>query len=888
MTNGTDRPPRFWRWLLERMVPPADREFVIGDLDEEFAGLERSRSKRRWYRSQVIRSVLASVRGQLSRGKVTEQYGKGWNRAMDRFIADVRYALRSMGRAPAMAILILATLGAGAGATIAIFTVANEVLFSALTYEDPDELVMLWESNRERGWNQVHAAPANVADWRERVRSFEDVAHFFDSSRGMALVQDGGAQHVSVASVSGNLFTVLGVRPVLGRVFREEETWSDSPPVVILSHRAWLQYYNGERDIIGRSLDLDGTAYSVVGVMPEWFNYAFADAEMWVTMRWTAARAASVWWRQAHVVRSVARLRDGATIEQARTELSAVASQLQEEHPDLNAGMEAGLTPLKAFLVRDERTPLLLLLGAVGLLMLIAVSNVANLLLVRSTARVREIAVRASLGATRPRVIQQLLTESLLLALGGTLAGLGVAWLALWSVRSLDVAGLPPLEFAPDGRLVFFVFALAAGSAILFGLAPALRTSRVDLRGVLAESSRTGTAGGRSVEASNLVVAAQIALAVMLAAGAGLTFRSLSGLDAVASGVPVQDILTFKVTPPSGSYDGAGRARFAIELRRRLGALPGVREAGVGRGFPLTGYSWSSDFTIRGWPAGEFGTEVRHREALPGYFTTMGVAVLDGELFAEVPPADRPVPVVVNRAFAERYFPQSSPVGRFLANDREPSESSYWYEIVGVVENERMSVREDPAPEIIAHVFGDVPSTLSIVVASQVPPLSLVPAIRTALRGLDPGIPIMDVVTMESIRSSALSRERFIFTVFGVLALCALLLACVGVYGVASQVARARNREVGIRVALGATSGRILRQFLSTRFRWVLLGLGFGVAGALGTGRLMESLLWGIEPADPPTLLAVSAILTLSGFLASYLPARRASLQDPVAVLRED
>jgi predicted permease len=484
--------------------------------------------------------------------------------------------------------------------------------------------------------------------------------------------------------------------------------------------------------------------------------------------------------------------------------------------------------------------------------------------------------------------MQQLLTESLLLALGGTIVGLAVAWLALWSVRSIEVAGLPPLVLSPDSRFMLFVFGLTAASAILFGLVPALRSSRVNLRGVLAESGRTGTAGGRAIEASNLVVAAQIALAVMLAAGAGLTFRSLAGLDAIASGVPTRDILTFKVTPPSGAYDDMARARFAIEFRRGLAALPGARDAGVGRGFPLTGYSWSSDFTIRGWPADRYGSEVRHREALPGYFTTMGVAVLDGELFAEIPPADRQVPIVVNRAFAERYFPDSSPVGRFLANDREPTENAYWYEIVGVVENERMSVRDEPSPEIISHVFADNPTTLSIVVSTDVPPLSLVPAIRELLREIDPGIPMMNVATMESIRATSLSRERFIFTVFGVLALCALLLACVGVYGVASQAARARNREVGIRVALGATKGAILRQFLSTRFRWVVLGLAVGVAGALGGGRLMESLLWGIEPSDPLTLGAVAAILTVSGFVASYLPARRASMQNPVTVLRED
>jgi predicted permease len=877
-----------WRWLLARCLGQAEREFVLGDLDEEYARLAGGSAARRWYRSQAIRSSAVALRDRFSPGGPGTSPGGRRANPMDRLTADIRFALRSLRRSPALATLVIATLGAGSGAAIAIFTATNEVLFSALTYEDPDELVMLWESNRERGWEQVEAAPANVADWRERAASFEDVAHYSPFRRGVALVQSDAAHHVSVGPVSGNLFDVLGVRPAMGRVFTDEETWADADPVVVLSHEAWQRYFSGDREILGRTIDLDGTSYTVIGVMPHWFEYEFADAELWTTMRWTASRAASVWFRQAHVVRAVARLRDGATVEQARAELAAVAIQLQEENRDLNAGMEAGLTPLKAFLVQEQRTPLLLLLGAVGLLMLIAVANVANLLLVRSTGRVREIAVRASLGASRRRVVQQLLTESGILAAAGTAAGLVVAWLALRLVRTFGGEGLPPLDLVPDPFLVTFVIVLGAGSALLFGLAPALRASRVDLRGTLAESSRTGTRGRRGIDASNLIVMAQVALAVMLAAAAGLTFRSLAGLGTVAEGVPTANILTFQVAPPSGSYDDAGRARFATELRRRLSTVPGVVEAGVGRGFPLAGYAWSSDFAIRGWPAERFGSEVLHREALPGYFTTMGVEVLEGEMFPEVPAPDRQVPVVVNRAFAERYFPDSSPVGRFLANDREPTGNSYWYEIVAVVENERMAVHEEPVPEIIAHISGDVPGTLSVVVRTGVAPLSMVDAMRAAVRELDPGIPLMNVRTMDTIRDAALARERLLFTVFGVLAACALVLACVGIYGVASQAARSRDREVGIRVALGATRGIIVRQFVGSGIPWIAAGLTLGVAGALSAGRVVESVLWGVTASDATTLFVVAFVLAGSGLLASFVPARRASIRDPAAVLRDE
>lgn len=885
MSAAPGRPPRLWRALIRAAADAGTREFLVGDLDEEFAAFERRRDARRWYRSQAVRSALLALRLRRAKRRAPSTGDPG-DAIMRRRITDLRYALRGIRRNPAFAGLVVATLGIASGAAIAIFTVADEVLFEPLGFPDPDALVVLWESNQERDWTRVDGAPANILDWRERVGTLEDIAFFSEYLSSATIEVGDAAEYVQTGMVSGNFFELLGRPPTLGRAFRWEETWADSEPAILLSDATWRGLFQADPEVVGRTIHLDRTAYTVIGVMPDDFESP-SDADAWVTPRWTAELRGSVWFRQAHVVRPLARLAPGASIEQARAELASVAVQLQSEHPELNAHMEAGLGPLDAYLVRDERTPLVLLLGAVGLLLLIGIANVANLTLVRALGRHQEVAVRTSLGASRGSVVAQLLTESVLLGAAGVAVGLALAWGTLSLLRSTPLEGLPPLALDIDVRLLVFVIAITALSALLAGVAPALRGSRIDLRGVLADAGRGGMTGRTSLAWSNVIVTGQIALAVLLATAAGLTFRSLEGLSDVEDGVDGRNVLTFEIAPPSGEYDDRARARLAIDLATRLEIVPGIAEVGVSRALPLTGWGWTSDFTIEGWASDEYGINVRHREVLPGYFRALGIPVIEGRLFDAAVTPDRPLPVVVNRTFAETYFPEGTPVGRRIAFDRSPTEDSYWYEIAAVVGDERMSFKDEPAPEIIAHLFGDVPSVLRWVVKGTDDPASLMPQIRAALADLDAGIPIRNIRTMDEIRRGGLSRERFVFVVFGALALCALLLSCVGVYGVSAQAARYRIREVGIRQALGATRSRILGEFLGAGMRWVALGLAIGLGGALLAGRVMESLLWGVRPSDPATLFGVLAILAGAGVLASYLPAWRASRQDPAAVLRE-
>ena len=885
-------PPRFARFLMRRLLPRDAREFVVGDLDEEFRRFDFPRDDfhaRRWYWSQAIRSIAHSM-GRAPTGPTLQHPVRSRPRGgalMTALLQDVRFTLRNLKRTPGFTFTVLMTLGLGIGATTAIFSAVNEVMLRPLPFAEPDRLVMLWVANQERGWDRVHAAPANVLDWRERVAAFEDVAFVNDFTSGVALASDDEPTQVILSNVSGNAFSMLGVPPLLGRTFTEDETWSED--LLVLSHDAWQRYFSGDPEIVGRTIRLDGNGYQVIGVMGAEFRYGINDAEMWTTFSWMAPRRESVWFRQAHVVRAIARLRPGVTYAQARSELSAVAAQLEQEHPQLNRAMEAGLTPLRHFIVGDRRLSLFLLLGAVMMLQVIVCANVANLFLARSVGRRHEIAVRAALGASRGRIVRQVLTESVVVALAGTAVGLAIGVVGLRWISSLSPPELGVLAFRLDWRLIVFTGSVCGVSALLFGTFPALRSSRVQAVERLREGSRTGTAGRRRSLAANSLVSVEIGLAVMLVVGAGLMIRSLAQLRGIDPGVDTVNVLTFQIQPPSGSYStDRARADFVIRLLDRLRGIPGVREVGAVRKLPYTGFGWTSDFSIEGWGPDEFGIDVRHREASPGYFRAMGIPVLAGRLFDLDIAPDEAVPVVVNQAFVQRYFPDESPVGRRIAFDRNPSENSYWYPIVGVVGNERMSIASDPLPEIIAHLRGDMPATVRFALKTAVPPLSIVQAVRTTLAELDAEIPLVRIRTMDEVAADARASDRFLMTLLGIFGAAALVIAAVGVYGVTAQAARSRTREIGIRMALGASERSVVRYLVFRSVSSLAAGLVLGVVGVVTGGRAIGSLLYGVEPTDPVTVIGVVGLMALTALASSYWPAWRATKLDPVRVLRSE
>ena len=875
-----NRPPRLPRALLRLALPPGAREFVIGDLDEEYA---RGRS-RRWYWSQALRTIAHVPRQETS----MIPPARPSLRSLTTLPGDARLALRALARTPGYTAAALLTLGLGLGASIAIFSAVNEVMLRPLGFADPDRLVMLWESNEERDWHQVHAAPANVEDWRARVTSFADVGFLNDFTSAVSLGGGREASQVTVAQVSGNLFDVLGAVPMLGRTFRDHETFETGR--VVLSHGLWQQQFGGDRTIVGRAIRLDGRAYEVIGVMGPAFRYDITDAEAWTTMPFLGPRRGTTWYRRAHLVRPIARLKPGVTFEQAEAELAAVAADLEREYPDTNTHMRAGLTPLRTFLVGDDRrTTLLLLLGAVGLLQLMACANVANLTLSRAAGRRTELAVRAALGAGRARLARLLLTESAVLAAAGTVLGLALGAAGLKVIAAVSPPELEGLAFRIDWRLAAFTAGLGAASALLFGVWPAWRASRAGAAGALADSTRTTSGGKQRVFATHVLVAAEVAVAVLLVASAGLMVRSLDQMRRVDVGADTASVLTFRIAPASGTYpDEAARAAFAERIAERVATLPGVREVGIGRGLPLTGYGWTSDFTMERWGPGQFGIDVRHREATPGYFRALGVPVLQGRLFDHTDLGEgRGIPVVVNRAFAERYFQGSSPVGQRVTFDREASADSHWYPVVGVVENERRVITEEPEPEIIAHLRGDVPSTLTFVVKSEVAPLSLAAPIRAELAALDRETPLLAVRTMDDVMVEARASERFVMALLTAFAIAALVLAAVGVYGVTSQAARARTREVGIRIALGAPAAAVVRGLAARGALFAAAGLAAGLALAIAGGHLMASMLFRVDPRDPLTLAAVAAVIGAVALASTVWPTLRAARIDPASVLRQ-
>jgi len=904
------RPPRLTRALLRRLLPGDAAEFVVGDLDEEFAryctAADGARAGRlragAWYRWQALRTLLPfwgaarrdrSIERPTTPGTAPHIPGphalilrSPGDLPMSSLWQDLRFTVRNLRRAPGFSFTVLLTLGLGIGAATAMFSAVNEVMLRPLTFREPDRLVMLYDDNALRDWQRVEASPANVLDWKARVTTFEDVAMVYPWTTDVALELDGEAVAVAVGQVSGNLFAVLGTPPFHGRTFTDDETWDHAAPVVLLGYDIWARRFGADEGIVGSTIDLDGTSFEVIGVMPPGFRFAINDAEMWTTFRWPDSLREQVWFRQAHVVKAIARLQPGATVQQARDELAAVGAQLRLDYPQLNEGMEPGLVGLQGFLVGDRRRPLMLLLGAVGLLQLIACANVANLLLVRANGRRQELAVRAALGAGRARLARLLVSEAALLAAGGALLGVVVAAGLMRWLEAIRPPELPELVLRADPRVLTFTAVVAVGSALLFSLAPVVRAAGLRLTGRLAEGSRTGSATRSTVRTAGGIVSLEMALAVLLVIGAGLMVRSMARLTDIEVDYDPARILTFELTPPSGLYPQASdRAAFAYRLIEQLDALPGVRAAGATRNLPLTGYGWSSDFDIEGWGPEKFGTDIRHRNVTSEYFAAMSVPLIEGEIFDDALAPGQHVPVVVNQAFVDRYFPGESPVGRRVSFDRHPDESSYWYPIVGVVGNERMVYREEPEPEIISHLLGDTPNTLRFVLSTEVPPETLVAAVRDTVARVDARIPFVLPRTMEQVAADELVRDRFLMTLLGVFALSALVLAAVGVYGVAAQGARARTREIGIRMALGATGEQIVGQLVRGGGVFVLIGLLLGFAGAVAASRLIAGFLFDIEPLDPATWAGVGLVLAAVGLVASYLPARAAARTDPAEVL---
>lgn len=816
---------------------------------------------------------------------------------LEDLVGDVRLALRTLRRNPVLTGAAVLTLALGVGANTAIFSVVNAVILRPLPFGDPDRLVMVWESNVARGWHQQTAAPANYLDWTAGVDGFEDAAAYASFANQVTLTGDGDPQLLQSVRVTGNFFSVLDVAAVQGRTLRSEETWEGQPPVAVISHRAWLDHFGGRPDLVGRMVDLSGRSVEIVGIMPSSFTFPSEETDLWLPLAWPQANRQLSSFRRAHWLRVVARLEPGITRDQAGAQLETVARRLQADYPDLNEGMEAGLTPLQEFMVGETRGTLWVLLGAVVVLLLIACANVGNLLLVKAAGRERELAVRLALGAGRGRVIRQALTESLLLSLLGGLAGVALGWWGTGALASLQPEGmLSVTEFTLDWRVLGYVLLATVASGLLFGVAPAAWSGRRMPGEAIREGGRSGSDGRRMRRWGDALVVAEVALALLLTLGAGLLVRSFWTLGQVDPGFQPDGVLAQQVTLPGTRYDTDEKARqFFAQLEERVAALPGVEAAGFAREVPLTVSSWTGGFIAEGRPADGFGTDLVHREVSAGYFPTMRVRLVSGRLFT---PLDRAgsIPVtIINDALARTYFRGQDPVGQRMAFDRAPDSTSTWYTIVGVVGSEHQeTLARAPMIEAFVPIAQEPQGRLTLVARARCAPdtrcapMALAPAIRELVRDLDPALALPSPTTMETVHAESMARERFLAVLLLVFALVGLALAVIGVYGVLAQLARRRVREMGIRIALGAPAAAVRWLVVGHGLRLTLAGLALGaVAALLATGAL-RGLLFGVSPTDPLTFVVVAATLALTSLLASWLPARRAGQADPVQVLREE
>jgi putative ABC transport system permease protein len=819
---------------------------------------------------------------------------RGGSSMLDSIRQDTVQAARTLRRNPGFTLAAVAVSALGIGATTAIFSAANAFFFRPLPFADADRLVLLFETNPEFGWTDVTAAPANALDWRDQVDAFADVAAYRDEGVWDIAIHTGDEPVlVGGSSVTGNFFDVLGVRPAVGRGFTWDETWSDAADVVVLSHAVWVSRFGADPNVIGSTIPLRGAAtpHEIIGVMPEGFAFPTDDTQLWLTYGWDPSARNETFFRRGHYVRAVARLEPGVSVAEADAQLQSVVRRLQVDHPETNRVMGAGLMPMRDFLIRGVKTPLAVLLGAVGILLVLACANVANLMLVRASDRLREVALRHALGAGRARIARQLLVESLLIGVAGGAVGLAIGWIGVRAMSTLTRLGIEgATAMALDGRVVAFTLAVSVLSGVLFGTAPAVRSTRGDVQDALRDGGRGHSAGRRGVRTGGLLVAAEVALALVLVVGAGLMIRSSYLLRGVDPGFAVEGALAIELSVPAARYAERDQVlAFWDGLEARLEGRPGIERAGMVGLLPLAGTSWTSQFQAEGWQPDRVGYEIVHRRADSGYFEALDVPLVRGRHFGPGDGPDAPLVVVINETFAREHFPGEDPIGQRIAYDRAASEESTWYEIVGIVgDQHQVSPRVPPRAEVFENRDQDWGRDGWLVMKTSADPLSAMPAVRAALAEMDPQIPIASVQPLRDVWSASMDREGFILTLLGVFGVTALLLATVGVYGVSAQAARRRTQEIGIRMALGANAPDVVALILGQGLRVIALGLLAGLLVASFATRALTSLLYGIEPTDPATLTSVVLLLGVVALVASYLPARRATALDPVESLRAD
>lgn len=799
---------------------------------------------------------------------------------------DLRYGLRMLAKKPGFTLVAVFTLALGIGANTAIFTVVDAALLRELPYQAPERLYHLWERTPQAEFPQREFSYPDYQDYQQN-QVFAGLAAY--TGGGGIITGPGEPERVFAPSASANFFAMLGVEPLVGRTFQPGEDRPGADRTTVLTYGLWQRMFGGDPGVIGQALTINGSSHTVIGVLPASFQFAFRPADLWLPYQPTETQLSR---RFMHGTNLIGRLEPGAAVAQAQSEITAIAARIEREHNQSHSGTGVTLVPLQEQVVGQVKPILLVLLGAVGFVLLIACANLASLLLARSIARQKEIAIRAALGAQARRLIRQLLTESAMLALAGGAAGLLIA---SWGVDAL-VAALPETQLNSlpflrslriDPRILGFAFGLSLLTGVVFGLVPAIQASKVDLLVALKEGGRTGTSAARQRLRGALVVT-EIALAVVLLVGAGLMMKSLLRLLQVDVGFNPQNVLTMTVALPPGKYNEPNRRiSFHDQLKERIRALPGVGSASIVNILPLIGGN-TTRFIVEGDPAPPPGQEIEANFRVTGvdYFQTLGIPLIAGRLFDDRDKADAPGVVAISKTVADRVFAGRDPIGQRLSYN---SLNNLPDLIVGVVGDVKITGLDDAIKPVLYYPYPQSPSMVAnLVVRTNADPATLVSAIRNECRTLEPDVALFNVRTIEEIINDAPAAfmRRFPAFLIGIFAAVALLLATVGIYGVVSYSVSQQTHDIGVRMALGARAAVILKMVLKQGLTLALLGLGIGVLAALALTRLLRSLLYEVQTSDPAILGFVAGLLVIVALVACYLPARRAAKVDPMIALR--
>jgi putative ABC transport system permease protein len=810
---------------------------------------------------------------------------------MSTLLKDLQYGLRMLARSPGSTAAAMIALALGIGANSAIFSVVNAVLLRPLPYKDASRLIVIWETKLSKGILQEKVSPPDYRDWVEQQRVFEKIA----ALREQPAVLTGGQlpERVETALISPSAFELLGVKAGLGRTFLSEEAEPGRNRVALLSYGFWQRRFGGDSGVLGKKAIVDGNSLTIVGVMPRDFRLLDTPSELWTPYTLDAKELSQ---RGFRTLRVIGRLKPGVSLEQASAEMRSIAGRIERQYADTNTGYSTKIVALRDQLVGDIGPTLWTLLGAVVFVLLIACANVASLLLARASSRDKEIVLRMALGANPARVLRQLLTESVLLAVAGGLLGLALAAWGIAMLAQFGPANLPRLaEINIDWRVMAFTLTASLATGIIFGLAPALLTVRTDLNSVLKTSGRGNTGSRTRALWRNALVTSEIASCVVLLTGAGLLIRSFLQLESVNPGFRPDHVLTMQIALPETSYSGQKVALFYHQLVDRLQALAGTQYAGIARNLPLSGADASLNFVVENRPVESAAEQSRakYRAASADYFAALGIPLLRGRYFDGTDGEKTPAVVIINNTMARRFWPGEDPIGKRM---KAGFDGSQWCAIVGIVGDVKHTGLDAATNaemyyhylQIPPELMGFVEGTMTLVLRTQAEPNSMVGAVRGEVQKLDPDLAVFNVKTMQDLLGGSLAQPRFRTLLLGVFACMALILAATGLYGVIAYAVTQRTNELGVRMALGAQKSDVLKMVVGEGAQLAAVGIGIGLVVAFPLMRIISRLLFGVNAADPLTFAATSSLILLVALAASYLPALKAIKVDPLVALRHE